>query len=97
MLGLGPVPGSTINHAQDLAFTIPPPGDFRVIFPGTNIALAFTTVSNVLYDLQTRSDLTSGSWSNLTTNIIGNGSVTTNLDTEVTGLSSRFYRLRLHF
>lgn len=97
LLGLGPVPGSTINHAQDLALTIPPPGDFRVIFIGTNAALAFTTVSNVLYDLQTCSDLTSGSWINLTTNIIGNGGIITNLDTGTAAFSSRFYRLRFHF
>jgi len=97
LLGLEPVPGSTINHAQDLAMTIPPPGDFRVIFIGTNAALAFTTVSNVLYDLQTCSDLTSGSWSNLATNIIGNGGMTTNLDTRAAAFSSRFYRLWIHF
>ena len=97
LLGLEPVPGSTINHAQDLALTIPPPGDFRVIFIGTNAALAFTTVSNVLYDLQTCSDLTSGSWSNLATNIIGNGGMTTNLDTRAAAFSSRFYRLWIHF
>jgi hypothetical protein len=97
LLGLGPVPGSTINHAQNLALTIPSPGDFRVIFIGTNTALAFTTVSNALYDLQTCDDLISGPWSNLTTNIVGNGGMTTNLDTEAAVFSSRFYRLRFHF
>jgi len=97
LLGLGPVPGSTIDTNQGLALTIPSPGDFRVIFIGTNAALAFTTVSNALYDLQTCSDLTSGSWSNLTTNIIGNGGMTTNLDTGAATFSTRFYRLRLHF
>lgn len=97
LLGLGPVPGSTIDSAQDLALTIPSPGDFRVIFIGTNAALAFTTVSNALYDLQTCSDLSSGSWSNIATNIIGNGGMTTNIDAGAAVFSSRFYRLRLHF
>jgi hypothetical protein len=97
LLGLGPVPGSTINHVQDLALIIPPPGDFRLIFIGTNAALAFTTFSNVLYDLQACDNLGSGSWNNLTTNIIGNGGMITNLDTGAAVFSSRFYRLRLHF
>jgi len=97
LLGLGPVPGSTIDTNQDLALSIPSPGDFRVIFIGTNAALAFTTVSNALYDLQACDNLGSGSWSNLTTNIIGNGGMTTNLDTGAATFSTRFYRLRLHF
>jgi hypothetical protein len=97
LLGLGPVPGSTIDTNQDLALTIPSPEDFRVMFIGTNAALAFTTVSNALYDLQACGNLSAGSWSNLTTNIIGNGGMITNLDTGAAVLSSRFYRLRLHF
>lgn len=97
LLRLGPIPGSTINQAQDLALTVPPPGDFRVFFIGTNAALTFTTATNVLYDLQTCSNLTSGSWNNLTTNIVGNGGKITNLDTGAAAFFRRFYRLRLHF
>jgi hypothetical protein len=97
LLGLGPVPGSTIDTNQDLALTIPSPGDFRAFFIGTNAALVFTTVSNVLYDLQACGDLSAGSWSNIATNVIGNGGMITNLDTGAAVFSSRFYRLRLHF
>jgi len=97
LLGLEPVPGSTIDQAQDLTLTIPPPGNFHASLIGTNVALVFTTVSNVLYDLQARDDLSSGSWSNIVSNVIGNGGMTTNTDTRVRALSSRFYRLRLHF
>jgi hypothetical protein len=97
LLGLGPVPGSTIGTNQDLALTIPSPKDFHVLFIGANVGLAFNTVSNVLYDLQACSDLGSGSWSNLTTNIVGNGGMITNIDTSASAGSSRFYRLRLHF
>jgi hypothetical protein len=97
LLGLGPVPGSTIDSAQDLALSVPPRDIFRLFFIGTNAALAFTSATNVLYDLQTCNDLKSGSWSNLTTNIIGNGGLITNLDAGASAFSSRFYRLRLHF
>ena len=97
LLGLEPVPGSTINYAQDLVLTIPPPENFHTSFIGTNIALTFTSVSNVLYDLQARDDLSFGSWSNITSNITGNGGMTTNIDTGTMAIPSRFYRLRLHF
>jgi hypothetical protein len=97
LLGLGPVPGSTIDINQDLAWSVSPPENFHVFFIGTNAALAFTSTTNVLYDLQSCNDLKSGSWANLTTNIIGNGGMITNLDTVAAALSSRFYRLRLHF
>ena len=97
LLGLGPVPGSTIDINQDLAWSVPPPENFHVFFIGTHAALAFTSTTNVLYDLQSCNDLKSGSWTNLTTNIIGNGGMITNLDTGAAAFSSRFYRLRLHF
>jgi len=97
LLGLEPVPGSTIDAAQDLALTVPSPRDFRVIFIGTNTALSFTTVSNVLYDLQGCNDLRSGSWSNLTANLVGNGGTMTNIDSGAAAFFSRFYRLRMHF
>jgi len=51
----------------------------------------------VLYDLQANSNPGSGSWTNLATNIIGNGGMITNIDTEAAVLASRFYRLQLHF
>ena len=97
LLGLGPVPGSTIGTNQDLALAIPPPANFHVFFINTNVALTFNTVSNVLYDVQVNSNLNPGSWSDLTNNIIGTGGMITNLDTGATVLSNRFYRLRLHF
>ena len=97
LLGLGPVPGSTINQAQDLLLTITVPADFRARLIGTNIATVFTSLSNVQYDLQTCNDLTSGVWSNLTTNFAGNGGMITNLDLQTAAFSSRYYRLRCHF
>ena len=97
LLGLGPVPGSTIDYAQDLALSNPPLEIFRIFFIGTNVALAFTTATNVLYDLQANSNPGSGSWTNLATNIIGNGGIMTYIDTETTAFACRLYRLQLHF
>jgi len=96
LLGLGPVPGSTIDAAQDLALTVMPPADFRAFFIGTDLALAFTTISNMLYDIQISTDLRPDSWSSLTNNIVGTGGTVTNLDTGTAASACRFYRLRLH-
>jgi hypothetical protein len=96
LLGLGPVPGSTIGTNQDLALNVPT-GDFRVLFISTNTALAFKTVLNVHYDVQASADLSPGSWGDLTNNIIGNGGMITNVDTGAAAVSRRFYRLRVHF
>jgi hypothetical protein len=96
-LGLGPVPGSTINPDQNLAWTVPPPEDFRVIFNRPNVALAFTTVSNVLYDIQSCGNWAAGSWINVTTNLVGDGGTITNAVPDALNFPSQFYRLRLHF
>jgi len=97
LLGLGPVPGSTLNYAQDLALTIAPPGDFRLTSFGANSVVSFTLAPNVLHDLQSCDDLTSGSWSNVVTGIAGPAGTVTNLELGPQTALQRFYRLRLHF
>ncbi len=97
LLGLEPVPGSTINSSQDLRLTIPAPTDFRLSLAGTNFMLSFTTVSNALYDVQSKNDLNSAFWSNIATNILGTGETVTNLDQGAISNSQRFFRLRIHF
>jgi hypothetical protein len=97
LLGLPPVPGSTIGPAQDLAVTVPPPGDFCLTATDGSVALTFSTAARVLYDLQARDDLTSGAWFNITTNLAGTGGTVTNLDATATNAPQRFYRLLLHF
>lgn len=94
LLGLGPVPGSTINNDQNLALTIAPPNDFRMTLNDTNVVLHFTTVPNALYDVQSTDDLKAGSWSNHVVNIIGSGTAT-NIDVGPAILSKQFYRLRV--
>lgn len=97
LLGLPPVPGFTINQAQDLALTVSPPADFCLRSAAGPAVLAFSTIANVLYDVQVRDDLSSGSWTNIATNIVGTGGVLTNIDTAASALSRHFYRVRLHF
>jgi hypothetical protein len=96
LLGLGPVTGSTIGTNQDLALNVPT-DNFQFQFINADAALVFKTVLNAHYDVQVRTDLRSGSWSDLTNNIIGNGGMMTNVDTGAAAGASRFYRLRVHF
>ncbi len=97
LLGLGPVTNSTIDHAQDLVLTVPGPQDLRLTLVSTNAVLSFTTASNLLYDVQGRNDLGSGSWSDLVTNISGTGGIVTNVEVGAATQPQRFYRVRPHF
>jgi hypothetical protein len=97
LLGLPPVPGSTIGTAQDLALTVLPPKDFCRVNTGRGTELIFSTMTNVLYDVQAQNNFNSGNWMNLATNLVGTGGLITNLDTAGATLPQRFYRLRLHF
>jgi hypothetical protein len=97
LLGLPAVPGSTIGQTQDLALTVSPPTDFCLRSVSSPAVLTFSTVSKILYDVQARDDLSSGSWVNVATNIVGTGGVVTNTDPAASTLTQRFYRLRLHF
>jgi hypothetical protein len=97
LLGLPPVPGSTLNPAQDLALSAPPPDDLRLTLNDDSSVLAFSTLANVLYDVQACDNLRSASWTNLATNIVGTGDVVSHTNAAPNGLSQRFYRLRLHF
>jgi hypothetical protein len=97
LLGLGPVPGSTIGTNQDLALTIPSPTDFALRLAGTDAVLTFTTRLNVLYDIQRSDSPGMGSWSNLVTNLPGTGGVVTNVDFGALDSAPHLYRLNLHF
>ena len=96
-LGLGPVPGSTLNYVQDLVFAVTPPSDFRLTTVGASGIVSFTLAPNVFHDLQSCADLTSGSWSNVVANITGAGGTVTNIDVGPRTVPQRFYRLKLHF
>lgn len=97
LLGLGPVPGSTLNNLQDLALTVTSPDDFHLTTVGAGGVVSFTPAPNVFYDLQSCDDLTSGSWSKVAANISGVGGTATNINVGPWTAPHRFYRLRLHF
>jgi hypothetical protein len=97
LLGLPAVPGSTIGAAQDLALTVPPPSDLKLVVDGGNAVVSFTMRTNVLYDIQGRDDLASGDWSGIQTNISGAGESQTNVIVGQASAWQHFYRLKLHF
>jgi hypothetical protein len=63
----------------------------------TDVIVSFITVSNYVYDLQSTTDLVSGSWSTIASNLVDTGGILTNLDAGAAAVPQRFYRVRLHF
>jgi hypothetical protein len=59
LLGLWPAPGSSINRAQNLVLTFSPPEDLSIALDSAPV-LHFTTISNVLCDIQNCDDLSAG-------------------------------------
>jgi Concanavalin A-like lectin/glucanases superfamily len=65
---------------------------------GTNVTLQFTSVPNNLHNVQSSTNLVSGTWATITNNIVGNGGLITFIDTgAATNSPARFYRIDLHF
>jgi hypothetical protein len=95
-LGLSLVPGSTINSAQDLAWTLDNQIDVRLTWDSSQPQLVFSTTTNVLYDIQANSTFGSSGWTTVTSNILGNGNPVTNLIT-AENVSRRFFRVAAHF
>jgi hypothetical protein len=61
---------------------------------GTNVALRFSTVSNQLYVVESRDELTAGSWVTVTNNVPGSGGIIAVTNRVPSTLASRFYRVR---
>ncbi len=72
-----------------------PPSYVSINTVGTNVVLTFPTISNRLYDVQNRTDLVSGSWSTIASNITGTGGIVTNIDVGAATTTRRFYRVGL--
>jgi hypothetical protein len=64
---------------------------------GANAVLSFTTTNGPLYDVQSTTDLVSGAWSTIATNLAGTGGVLTYTDTGGATVPKKFYRVNLHF
>jgi hypothetical protein len=80
-LTVNPVPTSSSVAGVSLKFT------------GSDVVLTFPTVSNRVYYVQTRTNLVSGSWSTIATNIIGTGGLMTNQQVGAGTERARFYRI----
>jgi hypothetical protein len=70
-----------------------PPAFTTFGFSSGGFVLNFSTVSGQNYELQSRSDLTVGSWSSVITNILGTGGIVQVEDTNAVIQFQRFYRL----
>jgi hypothetical protein len=62
---------------------------------GVDIHISLSTGSNRLYLVQKTSDLVTGSWTTVTNNLVGNGSIVTAIDPGATTQPKRFYRVQL--
>jgi lysophospholipase L1-like esterase len=60
----------------------------------TNVTLSFSTVSNQLYIIESRDELTAGSWATVTNDIPGTGGIMVVTNVVSPTLPSRFYRVR---
>jgi lysophospholipase L1-like esterase len=60
----------------------------------TNVVLSFSTVSNQFYIVEARNDLLAGSWTTLTSNVVGTGGAVIVSDSPPANLPERFYRVR---
>lgn len=81
---------------QKLYFTtsVPqPPAAVFTSLSGPSVTLAFPTISTNFYDIQSSTDLVSGSWSTIASNIVGTGGVVTNIDVGGATVTHRFYRV----
>jgi hypothetical protein len=94
LLGLGPVPESSIDFAQDLTWTIPPRNSLKLGFHNGQAILSFRSYPGVHYSLQTAPAPT-GPWTDLVTNQPGTGAFLTNALTVAQEELQRFYRLRI--
>jgi len=96
LLGLPAVPGSVFNAAQDLALMLPRPALDASLTNGM-LQLSFTTLPNVLYDLEAATTPTAAGWSNVVSNLAGTGEpIVWNCSIEGSG-PQQFYRVRAHF
>ena len=72
-----------------------PPTDLSIKLIATNVLLTFSTISSNSYYVQSRTDLVSGSWSTIASNIMGTGGIATNIDFGAATVPQKFYRVGL--
>jgi hypothetical protein len=71
----------------------PPPNFVSVKITATDVMLCFPTLTDFVYDVQSRTDLATGSWSATASNIAGTGGVVTNIDFGAAAALANYYRV----
>jgi hypothetical protein len=66
-----------------------------IFFSGPNVMLALTTSTNARYDVQTTTDLVSGTWSTIFSNVAGTGGLT-NFNCGPSAAPQEFFRVSAH-
>ncbi len=89
-------PGVSLSATSGLSYATPPPSDLTPTSTSRGINLTFSTISNDLYDVQSTTDLVSGAWSTIASNIAGSGYPTNYIDATA-GVPQKFYRVYVHF
>jgi hypothetical protein len=64
---------------------------------GSNAVISFTTVTNALYEVDYRNDLTTGAWLTLTNGVPGTSGILSITNGGAASQSRRFYRVVAHF
>jgi len=85
---------SQIGSYTNYVFLPTLPKFTTIAVAGTNVALSFSTVSNQQYLIESRNELTVGSWETVTNAVPGSGSIVTVTNHTSQGGLSRFYRVR---
>jgi hypothetical protein len=68
---------------------------FAIAPTNGNIQIEFTSLLGQKFHVERRDDLVTGLWSNFTGTVWGHTDATSVTDTNITGVSKRFYRIRL--
>ena len=85
------------DNSLSISNTLPtPPNDLRISLVSSNVYVIFSTISNDYYDVQSKTDLVSGAWSTIVSNVVGTGLTVTNIDVGMATLPKNFYRVGVH-
>jgi len=101
---------SAVNKIQNLGSTNAPTGDFGipqvtqftfappplVSIRASQVEVCWNSISNLTYQVQYRSELTTNVWTSLVACVRATGSTSCILDPVVVGQPQRFYRVALH-
>ena len=75
--------------------SVPVPSVSGISFSGPNVLVGLTTSTNAHYDVQSTTDLVSGAWSTIYSNVPGTGGPT-NFDCGSSGVPQLFFRVGAH-